>query len=328
MPPSSSGYEPEEHQVVEHPVQLGEQRAHPDGALGDLHAEHPLDGEDDAQLVGERRQPVVAVGEHDDLPVVARLEELLRAAVHIADDRLRVLDPLAVEDEAQPQHAVRGRVLGADVEHHVGALRRAADADRGLRRGSSWRSLSYARSYATVTRYVRWGHGNGDGGTGRTGDRTRRRSRCGPGCRGGCCGCGGCSWWCGWGRWPWPLGVLLGLFAGPGLGGLRAAAARPGGVGLAVLGRNWRSWRYAERADDLLISRGVLWREETVVPYGRMQLVEVTSGPWSGTSAWPACSCTRRPRRPTRAIPGLVPEEAERLRDRLTELGEARSAGL
>ncbi|MGW1787303.1 hypothetical protein ACWCQQ_50980, partial [Streptomyces sp. NPDC002143] len=28
-----------------------------------------------------------------------------------------------------------------------------------------------------------------------------------------------------------------------------------------------------EEADDLLISRGVLWREETVVPYGRMQLV-------------------------------------------------------
>jgi membrane protein YdbS with pleckstrin-like domain len=27
-------------------------------------------------------------------------------------------------------------------------------------------------------------------------------------------------------------------------------------------------------------------------------------------------------------IPGLVPAEAERLRDRLTELGEARSAGL
>ena len=127
----------EEHQVVQHPVQLGEQRTRPHRALGDLHAEHPLDGQDDAQLVGERRQPVVAVGEHDDLAVVARLEELLGAAVHIADHRLGVLDALAVQDEPQPQHAVRGGVLRADVEHHVGALRRAADADRRLRHGNS-----------------------------------------------------------------------------------------------------------------------------------------------------------------------------------------------
>ena len=75
-------------------------------------------------------------------------------------------------------------------------------------------------------------------------------------------------------------GLLLGLLAGPGWAAFAllplAAAGRGAGV---MLGRNWRSWRYAERADDLLISRGVLWREVTVVPYGRMQLVEVTSGP-------------------------------------------------
>ena len=110
----------EEHQVVEHPVQLGEQRAHPDRPYRHLHAEHPLDGEHDAELVGERRQPVVPVGQHDDLPVVADLEELLGAAVHVADDRARRDDPLAVEVSAQPQHAVRRRVLRADVEHHVG----------------------------------------------------------------------------------------------------------------------------------------------------------------------------------------------------------------
>ena len=97
--------------MVEHPVQLGEQRPGPDGALGHLHAEHPLDGQHHAQFVGERRQPVVAVGQHHDLPVVARLEELLRAAVHIADDRLGLPDHLAVEHQTQPEHAVRRRVL-------------------------------------------------------------------------------------------------------------------------------------------------------------------------------------------------------------------------
>ena len=78
----------EEHQVVEHPVQLGEQRARPHRPLRHLHAEHPLDREHHAELVGERGQPVVPVGQHDDLPVVAHLEQLLRAAVHVADDRL------------------------------------------------------------------------------------------------------------------------------------------------------------------------------------------------------------------------------------------------
>ncbi len=41
-----------------------------------------------------------------------------------------------------------------------------------------------------------------------------------------------------------------------------------------VLAHGW-----AEREDDLLIKRGRLWRSVTVVPYGRMQYVEVTSGP-------------------------------------------------
>lgn len=105
------------------------------------------------------------------------------------------------------------------------------------------------------------------------------------------------------------------------------------GLGIALfawfaLGRNWRSWRYAERADDLLISRGVLWRELTVVPYGRMQLVEVTSGPLERKYGLSRLQLHTAAAATDAAIPGLVPAEAERLRDRLTELGEARSAGL
>lgn len=123
-------------------------------------------------------------------------------------------------------------------------------------------------------------------------------------------------------------GVLLSLFAPPGWAALAVLPLVLAGWGWHMLGRNWRSWRYAERADDLLISRGVLWREETVVPYGRMQLVEVTSGPLerhfrlAGVQLHTAAAATDA------RIPGLDPAEAERLRDRLTELGEARSAGL
>ncbi|WP_260334753.1 PH domain-containing protein [Streptomyces beigongshangae] len=122
--------------------------------------------------------------------------------------------------------------------------------------------------------------------------------------------------------------LLSGLLAGP---GWAAFALLPLAVllwGWPMLGRNWRSWRYAERADDLLISRGVLWRKETVVPYGRMQLVEVTSGPVERHFGLASVQLHTAAAATDARITGLDPAEAERLRDRLTELGEARSAGL
>ncbi|MEV6955153.1 PH domain-containing protein [Streptomyces sp. NPDC051183] len=122
--------------------------------------------------------------------------------------------------------------------------------------------------------------------------------------------------------------VLLGLAVGPAWAAVGAFWLAVLAWGWVLLGRNWRSWRYAERADDLLISRGVLWREQTVVPYGRMQLVEVTSGPLERRFGLASVQLHTAAAASDARIPGLVPAEAERLRDRLTELGEARSAGL
>ncbi|MFF5801778.1 PH domain-containing protein [Streptomyces sp. NPDC012746] len=122
--------------------------------------------------------------------------------------------------------------------------------------------------------------------------------------------------------------VVLALTAGPAWAALGALWLPVAAWGWVLLGRNWRSWRYAERADDLLISRGVLWREETVVPYGRMQLVEVTSGPLERRFGLASVQLHTAAAATDAKIPGLAPAEAERLRDRLTELGEARSAGL
>ncbi|MEU5898841.1 MULTISPECIES: PH domain-containing protein [Streptomyces] len=124
------------------------------------------------------------------------------------------------------------------------------------------------------------------------------------------------------------VGIPLGLFVGPAWAAFALIPLAVVAWGWPVLGRNWRSWRYAERADDLLISRGVLWREETVVPYGRMQLVEVTSGPLERRFGLASVQLHTAAAATDARIPGLLPEEAERLRDRLTELGEARSAGL
>jgi len=95
-----------------------------------------------------------------------------------------------------------------------------------------------------------------------------------------------------------------------------------------VTARQWRAWGYAEREADLLVRRGVLVRRLSVVPYGRMQFVDVTAGPvdrWLGlaTVHMHTASAASDAR-----IPGLPTAEAARLRDRLAALGEARAAGL
>ncbi|GAA4299592.1 hypothetical protein GCM10023178_04140 [Actinomadura luteofluorescens] len=105
--------------MVENSVQLCQKRPRPHSADGDLHAEHAFDSEDDAEFAGERRQPVVPVRQDDDLPEVADLEQLLRSPVHVADDGLGRRDAFAVQGELQPEHTVRGGVLGADVQGHV-----------------------------------------------------------------------------------------------------------------------------------------------------------------------------------------------------------------
>jgi membrane protein YdbS with pleckstrin-like domain len=99
-------------------------------------------------------------------------------------------------------------------------------------------------------------------------------------------------------------------------------------IRLGLVERTWRSWGYVERDDDLYITRGVLFRSLVAVPYGRMQLVEVASGPLE--RAFGLASVTLKTASPdtNATIPGLPPEEAARLRDRLTERGEAQASGL
>ncbi|MGY1437223.1 PH domain-containing protein [Streptomyces reniochalinae] len=129
-----------------------------------------------------------------------------------------------------------------------------------------------------------------------------------------------------------PLAVAAGVVLALTLGAVWASCAllplAAAAWGWGALHRNWRSWRYAERADDLLIAHGVLWRETTVVPYGRMQLVEVTSGPLERRYGLSRLQLHTAAATTDATIPGLAPAEAARLRDRLTQLGEARSAGL
>ena len=95
-----------------------------------------------------------------------------------------------------------------------------------------------------------------------------------------------------------------------------------------VVGRNWASWGYAEREDDLYITNGVLFRTLITVPYGRMQLVEVRTTPLQRAYGLATVQLVTASASTDAAIPGLLPAEAARLRDRLTQLGESQASGL
>ena len=95
-----------------------------------------------------------------------------------------------------------------------------------------------------------------------------------------------------------------------------------------TLGRRFRAWGYAERADDLLVRRGVMFRRVSVVPYGRMQFVDVTAGPLERAFGLATVQLHTAAAATDARIPGLPSEEAARLRDQLAALGESRAAGL
>ncbi len=92
--------------------------------------------------------------------------------------------------------------------------------------------------------------------------------------------------------------------------------------------RRFRAWRYQERHEDLIVARGVLVRRLSVVPYGRMQFVEVTAGPIERLFHISTVKLHTAAAASDARIPGLETAEAARLRDRLTELGEAMAAGM
>jgi hypothetical protein len=125
------------------------------------------------------------------------------------------------------------------------------------------------------------------------------------------------------------VGLLFGLTQSP-LAGAIAVAVVIVAAGLIsmLLWRRYRAWGYAEREDDLLVRRGVMIRRLSVVPYGRMQFVDVTAGPVDRIFGLATVQLHTAASATDAKIPGLTTDEADRLRNRLAALGEARAAGL
>jgi len=95
-----------------------------------------------------------------------------------------------------------------------------------------------------------------------------------------------------------------------------------------LVGRRVRSWGYVERSDDLLVTSGLLFRRLVIVPYGRMQLVDLKAGPIHRALGVMTVQLHTAAATTDASIPGLTPDIAAALRDRLAQRGEQRSAGL
>lgn len=116
-------------------------------------------------------------------------------------------------------------------------------------------------------------------------------------------------WWSEWEWWPVPRWWTLGI----------------GSSVLLLLSVLWpslsyRAWSYTVRAHDVMLAYGVLWRVRRSVPRPRIQHVDVRSGPLDRAFGVAKCTLyTAGTGDADATIPGVVPEDAEALRERLLE---------
>jgi membrane protein YdbS with pleckstrin-like domain len=109
----------------------------------------------------------------------------------------------------------------------------------------------------------------------------------------------------------------------------------PGGIAtvvlvwvIAITPRQARAIGYQLRADDLVFRRGILWQRFVAVPYGRMQLVDITHGPLDRGFGIAQLKFVTAAAATGVVIPGLEQSTADLLRDHLVTVAESRRTGL
>ncbi len=107
-------------------------------------------------------------------------------------------------------------------------------------------------------------------------------------------------------------------------------------VALVVVGL-WVAWiiqrqvsaiSWVELEEEIVIRKGRLFRSLVSVPYGRLQYVDIQSGPLMRASGIASCEIHTASPESGGSLPGLPVAEAEALRTRLSARGEAQRAGL
>ncbi|WP_307364588.1 PH domain-containing protein [Microbacterium murale] len=99
-------------------------------------------------------------------------------------------------------------------------------------------------------------------------------------------------------------------------------------ITLVILPRQAKAIGFMLRADDIVFRKGILWQRIIAVPYGRMQLVDITHGPLDRAFGVSQLKMVTAAATTGVQIPGLTQAAAEALRDTLIEVAETRRTGL
>lgn len=135
------------------------------------------------------------------------------------------------------------------------------------------------------------------------------------------------------GRLPWLIALAMGF-------GVLAYTTTPWvyiGLGISLALLIWQLWLipqqvkrlgWLETDDELLITKGKLWHTYTVVPYGRIQFVDVTAGPIERSLGMKTVKLNTASATSDSSVEGLPADTADALRQRLAIKARERMSGL
>lgn len=89
-----------------------------------------------------------------------------------------------------------------------------------------------------------------------------------------------------------------------------------------------RAMKYRLRDDDFVFRRGIIFQRQVAVPYGRLQLIDVSRGPIARTLGLSELRLVTASASSGIVIPGIRRDRALSLRDELVAVAETRRAGL
>ena len=123
-------------------------------------------------------------------------------------------------------------------------------------------------------------------------------------------------------------GVVLAIVFHPAWWVLAAAGLALTAFALWIIPIQVKRIGWMETDDELLISKGRVWHQFTVVPYGRIQYVDVTAGPISQAFKLQSVTLNTASSTSDSSIPGMPAGEATALRRRLADKARERMSGL
>ncbi|MEE4288046.1 MAG: PH domain-containing protein [Erythrobacter sp.] len=111
------------------------------------------------------------------------------------------------------------------------------------------------------------------------------------------------------GAWPVPFGVIIGIVVFVALALI-----------IRIPGRRWQARGYNMSADRLRVVRGILWHSDTVVPFGRVQHIDVDQGPIERALGIATLTLhTAGSHNASVTLPGLAHEDAREMREEIRQ---------